>query len=152
MDYNDRMHAESRRIVLCAGTRTPIGHISRSLADLPPAALMHAAVHTLLDHARLEAAAVDGLIVGWVGQTFSAPNIARVVALTSGLPILRQMASARGASPSPVAHYGGDVHRGVSAHGGPVIAHSAIRGGWGFQRRVVGLRHEVAYQAICDAS
>ena len=80
------MHAESRRNVLCAGTRTPIGHISRSLADLPPAALMHAAVHNLLDHSRLEAAAVDGLIVGWVGQTFSAPNIARVVALTSGLP------------------------------------------------------------------
>jgi acetyl-CoA C-acetyltransferase len=80
------MHAESRRIVLCAGLRTPIGHISRSLADLPPAALMHAAVRTLLDRARLEASAVDGLIVGWVGQTFSAPNIARVVALTCGLP------------------------------------------------------------------
>ena len=86
MDYNERMHAESRRIVLCAGLRTPIGHISRSLADLPPAALMHAAVHNLLDRARLDAAAVDGLVVGWVGQTFSAPNIARVVALTSGLP------------------------------------------------------------------
>ncbi|MDD5627835.1 MAG: thiolase family protein [Elusimicrobia bacterium] len=80
------MKAEARRIVLCAGLRTPIGHISRSLADLPPAALMHAAVHNLLERARLEAAAVDGLIVGWVGQTFSAPNIARVVALTSGLP------------------------------------------------------------------
>jgi acetyl-CoA C-acetyltransferase len=80
------MNAQTRRIVLCAGLRTPIGHISRSLAGLPPAALMHAAVRNLLDRAHLEAAAVDGLVVGWVGQTFSAPNIARVVALTSGLP------------------------------------------------------------------
>ena len=80
------MNAQSKRIVLCAGLRTPIGHISRSLANLPPAALMHAAVHNLLDRTHLETAAVDGLIVGWVGQTFSAPNIARVVALTSGLP------------------------------------------------------------------
>jgi acetyl-CoA C-acetyltransferase len=79
------MKAQSRRVVLCAGARTPIGHLSRSLAELPPAALMRAAVRSLLDRARLEAAAIDGLIVGWVGQTFSAPNIARVVALTSGL-------------------------------------------------------------------
>lgn len=86
MDYNGGMRARDQRVVLCAGVRTPIGHISRSLADLPPAALMHAAVHTLLDRFHLDAAAVDGLIVGWVGQTFSAPNIARVVALTSGLP------------------------------------------------------------------
>jgi acetyl-CoA C-acetyltransferase len=79
------MKAQSRRVVLCAGARTPIGHLSRSLADLSPAALMRSAVRSLLDHARLDAAAVDGLIVGWVGQTFSAPNIARVVALTCGL-------------------------------------------------------------------
>jgi acetyl-CoA C-acetyltransferase len=87
MVYNGTtMRLEPGRVVLCAGQRTPIGHISRSLADLPPAALMHAAVATLCEHARLDPAAVDGLIVGWVGQTFSAPNIARVVALTSGLP------------------------------------------------------------------
>lgn len=30
--------------------------------------------------------AVDGLIVGWVGQQFDAPNIARVAALLAGLP------------------------------------------------------------------
>ena len=80
------MQAQSRRIVLCSGLRTPIGHISRSLAAVPPAALMRLCVRGLLEKSRLDPAAVDGLIVGWVGQTFSAPNIARVAALTSGLP------------------------------------------------------------------
>lgn len=36
--------------------------------------------------AKLPKEAVDGLIVGWVGQQFDAPNIARVTLLQSGLP------------------------------------------------------------------
>ncbi|MDD5657466.1 MAG: thiolase family protein [Elusimicrobia bacterium] len=80
------MRSASKTVVLCAGARTPIGHFARGLADLPPAALMRLAVKAVLESARLDPAAVDGLLVGWVGQTFSAPNIARVVLLESGLP------------------------------------------------------------------
>ena len=80
------MFAESKKIVLCGGVRTPIGHISRSLADVKPETLMKMAVEAALSRAKLPKDAVDGLIVGWVGQSFSAPNIARVTALNAGLP------------------------------------------------------------------
>lgn len=80
------MRSEPKTVVLCAGARTPIGHFARALANFPPAALMRMAVQAVLERAHLDAEAVDGLIVGWVGQTFSAPNIARVVLLESGLP------------------------------------------------------------------
>jgi acetyl-CoA C-acetyltransferase len=80
------MFAESKKIVACAGVRTPIGHISRSLSALKPEGLMKTAVESLVQQAKLPKEAVDGLIVGWVGQSFSAPNIARVVLLNCGLP------------------------------------------------------------------
>ncbi len=80
------MFAESKKIVLCTGARTPIGHISRSLATVKPETLMKLAVDALLSRSKLPKDAVDGLIVGWVGQTFSAPNIARVTLLNCGLP------------------------------------------------------------------
>lgn len=80
------MHAESKKIVLCAGARTPIGHISRSLAGMKPEHLMKRAVDAALEAAKCPKDAVDGLLVGWVGQSFSAPNIARVTALNCGLP------------------------------------------------------------------
>lgn len=80
------MQAFSNKIVICAGARTPIGHISRSLAELTPADLMKMAVDATLDKAKLSKEAVDGLVVGWVGQSFDAPNIARVTALHAGLP------------------------------------------------------------------
>src|SRR6185312_7581977 len=68
----DTMNASSKTIVVAGGARTPIGHLSRSLANIPPEEL-------LVD-------AVDGVIAGWVGQGFQAPNIARVAALRAGLP------------------------------------------------------------------
>jgi len=80
------MHVEDKKIVLCAGARTPIGHISRSLSSLKPEDLMKRAVDATVAKAKLPKEAVDGLIVGWVGQSFSAPNIARVVLLNCGLP------------------------------------------------------------------
>ena len=80
------MFAESKKIVLCAGARTPIGHISRSLSTMKPEGLMKMAVEATLAKAKLPKEAVDGLVIGWVGQSFSAPNIARVVLLNCGLP------------------------------------------------------------------
>jgi acetyl-CoA C-acetyltransferase len=80
------MHAESKKIVLCTGARTPIGHFSSALASKKPEDLMAMAVEAVLERAKLPKEAVDGLIVGWVGQSFSAPNIARVTVLQTGLP------------------------------------------------------------------
>ena len=80
------MFAESKKIVLCAGARTTIGHISRSLAELLPRDLMKIAVDAVIQKSGLAKDKVDGLIVGWVGQSFDSPNIARVTALRCGLP------------------------------------------------------------------
>jgi len=84
------MFAESKKIVLCGGARTPIGHIARSLSALQPEELLKSALEAVLQRARLPKDAVDGLIVGWVGQSFSAPNVARVTALNVGLPVKTQ--------------------------------------------------------------
>jgi acetyl-CoA C-acetyltransferase len=80
------MQAQSQKIVLCTGVRTPIGHISRSLSEQKPETLLVLALNALFQRSKLPKDAVDGLIVGWVGQSFSAPNIARVAALHAGLP------------------------------------------------------------------
>jgi acetyl-CoA C-acetyltransferase len=80
------MQARSAKIVLCAGARTPIGHISNSLSNLQADDLMTDAVKATLDKAELPADKVDGLIVGWVAQSVEAPNIARIAVLKSGLP------------------------------------------------------------------
>ncbi|MBI4387089.1 MAG: thiolase family protein [Elusimicrobia bacterium] len=74
------------KIVVCAGARTPIGHIARSLAARPARELMRAAVAAILERSRVPKDALSGLLVGWVGQGFDAPNIARVTLLEAGLP------------------------------------------------------------------
>ena len=79
------MNAQSQTIVIAGGARTPIGHISRSLSAIPPADLLIDAVEATLSRAKLAKNAVDGLLVGWVGQSFTSPNIARVAALRAGL-------------------------------------------------------------------
>ncbi len=73
-------------IVISSGARTPIGHMARSLSSLKPENLMALAVNSLLKKSRLPKEAVDGVLVGWVAQSFSAPNMARVTALRCGLP------------------------------------------------------------------
>ncbi len=78
--------AQNKKIVLGVGVRTPIGHISRSLSGLRAPDLLQMAIMALLERSKLPKDAVDGLIAGWVGQDFSAPNIARVALLRSGLP------------------------------------------------------------------
>ncbi|MBI4055869.1 MAG: thiolase family protein [Elusimicrobia bacterium] len=80
------MKIQSKKIVLCAGVRTPFGHIARSLAQVYPEELFRQTLEALLRKASLSKEAVDGVICGWVGQGFHAPNIARVTALKAGLP------------------------------------------------------------------
>ena len=58
------MLAESKKIVLCSGARTPIGHISRSLSAVKPQTLMKMAVDATVMRANLPKEAMDGLVVG----------------------------------------------------------------------------------------
>jgi acetyl-CoA C-acetyltransferase len=80
------MNALSKTIVIAGGARTPIGHLSRSLASIPPESLLVDALEATVSRAKLSKDAVDGVIAGWVGQGFQAPNIARVSALRAGFP------------------------------------------------------------------
>ena len=81
------MNAHNETIVVAGGARTAIGHLSRSLSGLKPEDLMVDAINATLSRAKLAKDKVDGVIVGWVGQSFSAPNIARVAALRADLPL-----------------------------------------------------------------
>jgi len=80
------MQTVSKRIVVCEGVRTPIGHIARALAGMTPEELQKIAFTSLLERSGLPREALSGVLVGWVGQSFSAPNLARVSALKAGLP------------------------------------------------------------------
>jgi acetyl-CoA acetyltransferase len=78
------MEAKSKKIVLCSGLRTAIGHLSKSLAKIPPEDLMGSTIRELIKRANLDPNHIDGVIVGWVGQGSHAPNIARIAALKAG--------------------------------------------------------------------
>ncbi len=78
------MNATSKKIVLCKGLRTAIGHLSKSLATVPPEDLMGSTIRELIRQSNLDPTRVDGVIVGWVGQGSHAPNIARIAMLKAG--------------------------------------------------------------------
>jgi acetyl-CoA C-acetyltransferase len=78
------MNVTSKKIVLCKGLRTVIGHLSKSLATVSPEELMGSAIRELIKQANLDPLRVDGVIVGWVGQGSHAPNIARIAMLKAG--------------------------------------------------------------------
>lgn len=80
------MDIKPRKIVLCGGVRTPFGHVAKSLSSLMPEDLMQIAIKGILSRTSLYPHAVDGVIVGWVGQGSHAPNIARISVLKAGLP------------------------------------------------------------------
>ncbi len=80
------MNGSSKKIVLCRGVRTPIGHLAKSLSELLPEDLMETVLRGVLQKSSLYPEAVDGVMVGWVGQGSHAPNIARVSSLKAGLP------------------------------------------------------------------
>lgn len=80
------MFASSKRIVLCNGVRTPIGHLSRGLTKFLPEELLQIAIDGLIQKANLPTEVVDGFMGGWVGQGSHAPNIARIAVLRSHLP------------------------------------------------------------------
>ncbi len=78
------MNSKNKKIVLCTGLRTAIGHLSKSLSHMPPEDLMGSVIRELVKRANLDPKYIDGVIVGWVGQGSHAPNIARIAALKAG--------------------------------------------------------------------
>jgi acetyl-CoA C-acetyltransferase len=75
-----------KKIVLCHGIRTPIGHLSKSFSNLQPEYLLQYTIAEMIKQADIDPAAIDGAIIGWVGQGSHAPNIARIGALMGGVP------------------------------------------------------------------
>ncbi|CAI4029934.1 Acetyl-CoA acetyltransferase [Nitrospira tepida] len=73
--------------VIVAGARTPIGNFGGALKDLPAQRLGELVVREAVARAGLDPALVEEVIVGCVGQTSDAYNVARVIALMAGLPI-----------------------------------------------------------------
>lgn len=74
-------------VVIVAGVRTPIGNFGGALKELSAQKLGELVVHELIARTGLDPAQVDEVIFGCVGQHSDAPNIARVIALMSGLPV-----------------------------------------------------------------
>jgi len=73
-------------LVVVAGVRTPFCRAGTALAGLDAVELGRAAVTGLLVKSGLDPALVDETIFGCISQPAHAPNIARVIALRSGIP------------------------------------------------------------------
>ena len=75
-----------REVVICAARRTPIGKFLGGLSSMTPADLGSSVVPAVLTDAGLAPTSVDELIFGCGRQAGSGPNVARQVAIRSGLP------------------------------------------------------------------
>jgi acetyl-CoA C-acetyltransferase len=81
------MRFREHRIVLCQGLRTPIGILGKSLAEVQPEELLETVFGAVLERSGMPKEAVDGVIVGWVGEDSHAQNMARVTSMRMGLPL-----------------------------------------------------------------
>ena len=73
-------------LAIFAGVRTPFGRAGGFLKDLYAEDLGALAVRELLLRTGCDAARLDGVIVGNVGQGARAANVARVISLLAGVP------------------------------------------------------------------
>jgi len=75
-----------RDVVLIDGYRTPFAKAGTALADVPARELGRVAVSELLARSGVDPAEIDEVVLGNVAQPSESTNIARVVALLSGIP------------------------------------------------------------------
>lgn len=75
-----------REVVIVAGCRTPIGSFGGAFRDFPAVELGKVVVQEVIRRAAIEPTLIDEVIVGAGGQPHNAANIARVIALTAGIP------------------------------------------------------------------
>ncbi len=76
----------NQKIVVLAGVRTPFTKVGTDLAGLGAADLGRTVVQGILIRSGLDPALLDEVILGCVAQPPDALNLARVVALRSGIP------------------------------------------------------------------
>src|SRR5882724_9273117 len=76
----------TNRLVIVDGVRTPFSKAGTELASLAADELGRIAVSALLTRTGLDPALIDEVIFGCVGQPAEAANVARVIALRSGIP------------------------------------------------------------------
>lgn len=74
-------------VVIVAGVRTPIGNFGGALKDVPPHKMGELVVREAVSRAKVDPRLIDEVIVGSVGHTSDAYNVARVMALMAGLPV-----------------------------------------------------------------
>ncbi len=74
-------------VVIVAGARTPIGNFGGALKDITAHKLGEIVVREVMSRAGLDPGLVDEVIIGCVGQSSDAANIARVIGLMAGLPV-----------------------------------------------------------------
>src|SRR5579862_8593412 len=76
----------SQRLVIVDGVRTPFRKAGTDLAHSSPDELGRVAVNALLMRTGIDPALIDEVIFGCVAQPADAANVARVIALRSGIP------------------------------------------------------------------
>ncbi|HXS68627.1 MAG TPA: thiolase family protein [Candidatus Polarisedimenticolia bacterium] len=76
----------TQRLVIVDGVRTPFCKAGTDLSHKGPDELGRTAVNALLTRTGLDPALVDEVIFGCVSQPADAANVARVIALRSGIP------------------------------------------------------------------
>ncbi|MEX1183312.1 MAG: acetyl-CoA C-acyltransferase FadI [Gemmatimonadota bacterium] len=76
----------ARRVAIVTGCRTPFARAGSELGRMSPVQLGTVAVRELLNRAEIDPAEIDHLIFGTVIPSILAPNVAREVAIESGLP------------------------------------------------------------------
>ncbi|MGZ8393334.1 MAG: thiolase family protein, partial [Nitrospira sp.] len=76
-----------REVVIAAGARTPIGNFGGVLKDITPHRMGELVVREAISRAEVDPHLIDEVIIGSVGHTSDAYNVARVIALMAGLPV-----------------------------------------------------------------
>ncbi len=75
-----------REVVIVEGLRTPYVKAGTLFKNLPAQELGRIAVHELLERTELDPEVIDEVVIGNIAQPPEATNIARVIALKSGIP------------------------------------------------------------------
>lgn len=75
-----------KEVVIVSAVRTPIGKIGGALKNVQPEVLLKTVFKAALSRANIQPEVIDEVIAGQAKQTTDAPNIARVAALSAGIP------------------------------------------------------------------
>lgn len=78
---------KKERIVLAGGLRTPIGQAGKSFYDIPSYELGVKVIEAIFERTKVSKEEVDGVVCGEINQSSKAPNVARVMAVKTGLPL-----------------------------------------------------------------